>query len=140
MCDFFLFYWHFFLSFRKNTSTDFTLRTASSYVIKIYWKNFVRSFWQKRNEKAGRIWRLHGKVCFAHFLLLWPVMSHLANGWSLGVREISWRWRTDFQDRILSLNHVTLKELWSWNTENLKTQPILYQKTLACYRKYTTSC
>ena len=30
--------------------------------------------------------------------------------------------------------------LWSWNTENLKTQPILYQKTLACYREYSTSC
>ena len=30
--------------------------------------------------------------------------------------------------------------LWSLNTENLKTQPILYQKTLACYREYTPSC
>ena len=49
-----------------------------------------------------------------------------------------WNWNT--QDRILSLNYVTLKELWSWNTKNLKTQPILYQKTLACYQEYTPSC
>ena len=34
----FLFYWHFFLSFRNNTSTDSILRTASSYVIKSFEK------------------------------------------------------------------------------------------------------
>ena len=32
----------------------------------------------------------------------------------------------------ISLDYFTLKQLWSWNTENLKTQLILYRKTLAC--------
>ena len=45
-----------------------------------------------------------------------------------------WNWNTKAQSY-----HLT-SSLWSWDTENLKTQLILCQKTLACYRRKTTSC
>ena len=47
-------------------------------------------------------------------------------------REV-WTWTP------MTIFHLAFS-LWSWNTENLKTQPILYQKILACYREYSTSC
>ena len=51
------------------------------------------------------------------------------------LQEIKSSWTRKDWTQLYHFDHFTLKELWSWNTKNLKTQPILYQKTLACYQR-----
>ena len=48
--------------------------------------------------------------------------------------KITKRFELEHQWHNSSLNYFTLKQPWSWNTENLDLLLFFYQKSLACYR------